>query len=301
MKFSNNTPCPICKIGTSRDIGNYKDMLYGHLGEWKLLRCNHCKHESVYPPLSSKELESIYNLDTYYSFRTSKMNTISTFLRSKTRRMFPKNLKGKKILDYGCGDGEVLCLAKLAGAQVYGIEFGDTPEQLSKDLGLDIKSYPPSSWIGNMDYVRSFHSYEHITDPIEVLEQFKSLVTPVSGRILIGVPNVDSWTASIFGKYYFYRGVPLHLHGYTPSSIRYLANICDLEVVSLKTPGGFRGILGSIHLSLQGLTAKKSIEPSNKTLMLLLPLYLLILPIVLIGNFFLKGDVLEVELRNPNV
>ena len=114
------------------------------------------------------------------------------------------NLKGKKILDYGCGDGEVLCLAKLAGAQVYGIEFGDTPEQLSKDLGLDIKSYPPSSWIGNMDYVRSFHSYEHITDPIEVLEQFKSLVTPISGRILIGVPNVDSWTASIFGKYYFY-------------------------------------------------------------------------------------------------
>lgn len=301
MEFKVNEVCPICRKGHSRAIGTYKDMLYGHTGEWLLLSCSKCKHECISPTLSASELESIYKVDSYYSFKTNKTNKIVSFIRSRTRRMFPKNLSGKRLLDYGCGDGEVLMLAKQKGAEVFGIEFGETAKLLRKSTGLNINSQYPNEWIGTMDYVRSFHSYEHITDPKKVLMEFKDLIVPKTGRILIGVPNVDSWTAHVFGKYYFYRGVPLHLHGYSPESIQLLGEHCGLKVASISTPGGFRGTLGSIHLVLQSLFSNNTHEPSNMSLIMLLPLYFVLIPLVLIGNVFLKGDVMEVEFFNPDV
>jgi SAM-dependent methyltransferase len=301
VKFKKDTVCPICNIGASRDLGYFKDKLYGNEGQWTLVRCDHCKHESITPILSHEELANIYDVESYYSFKVQKTNKIKRFIRSKTRQMFPKNLVGKRLLDYGCGDGEVLILARDRGAKVFGIEFGENAKKLRESTGLEIESQYPNEWLGTMDYVRSFHSYEHIVDPIKVLEEFKDLVVPNTGRILIGVPNVDSWTASIFGKYYFYRGVPLHLHGYTPESIRLLGEQCGLKVVSISTPGGFRGILGSIHLTLQSVLSRNSREPSNVSLMTLLPLYLVLFPLVLIGNMLLKGDVLEVEFCKHDV
>lgn len=295
-----NTTCPVCKVGVSKDIGPYNDMLYGHSGEWKLLRCDICKHECISPLPSQHMLESFYSLGSYYSFNTRTISNVKKFFRSITRRLLPKDLQGKRFVDYGCGDGEVLLLASEAGARVFGIEFGKTVEFLKRDTGFDICENPPSDWYGSMDYVRSFHSFEHITDPIKVLEMFKALVVPESGRILIGVPNVDSWVAKLFGKYYFYRGVPLHLHGYSLESMKLLGKACGLDLVSISTPGAFRGILGSISLMFQSILFGRSREPSTATLCLMFPLYIFLFPIVIAGNFFKKGDVMEVIFKRPN-
>jgi SAM-dependent methyltransferase len=276
-------------------------MLYGHVGEWRLLRCNKCKHQCIFPTLTDDTLNSIYSVDTYYSFKTRKINKFIRFIRSKTRRLLPHNLFGKRLLDYGCGDGEVLCFADEAGADVFGIEFGSTVEFLKQETEYNIQAQPASDWEGTMDYVRSFHSFEHIVDPAAVFELFRSLVIPETGRILIGVPNVDSWIATFFGKYYFYRGAPLHLHGYSPESIRLLGEAAGLEMVSISTPGGFRGVLGSISLLFQSTVLGSSREPSTIALMLMLPLYLFCLPLVFVGNLLHKGDVMEVVFKNPNV
>jgi hypothetical protein len=299
--FKEQSTCPMCNEGISKEKGLFRDMLYGHKGEWKILKCSNCLHESISPFPSNEFLESLYKVNNYYSFGTSRLNAISKFIRKRTRRLVPKDLKNKRFLDYGCGDGEVLLIAKNRGADVFGLEFGDAVNVLKSNTGLDIRDNPPTSWYGSMDYVRSFHSYEHIVDPLEVLELFKDLISPKSGVILIGVPHVDSFTANLFGKFYFYRGAPLHLHGYSVKSITYLAKSLGLEVLSVKTPGGFRGVLGSINILLQQLFTGKSREPSTLSLLAMFPIYLLLFPLVKVTNLFLKGDVLEITLKRADV
>jgi SAM-dependent methyltransferase len=301
MKFKEQLTCPICNEGISKEKGLFNDMLYGHKGEWKILKCNNCLHESISPFPSFEFLESLYKVNSYYSFGTSRLNGISKFIRKKSRRLLPNELKNKRFLDYGCGDGEVLLIAKNKGADVFGLEFGDAVNILKINTGLDIRDNPPTEWYGTMDYVRSFHSFEHIVNPLEVLELFKDLILPNSGKILIGVPNVDSFTANLFGKFYFYRGAPLHLHGYSVKSITHLAESLGLEVLSIKTPGGFRGVLGSINIFFQYLFTGKSREPSTLSLLAMFPLYLLLFPFVKVTNLFLKGDVLEITLKRADV
>ena len=301
MEFKKNGRCPICKSGVLFDKGSYNDMLYKNEGEWNIIKCDNCQHETIYPMLTDGEIAKLYDVENYYSFKTGNINQILRYIRSKTRRLFPKKLNKKNFLDYGCGDGEVLKLAKASGANVYGIELGDGAEILKKNTGLEIREKANSKWYGNMDYVRSFHSYEHIVNPKLVMELFAELVTSETGRVLIGVPNVNSWTANLFGRYYFYRGVPLHLHGYTPESIRLLGEQCGLKIVSISTPGSFRGLLGSINIFFQYFFKKRTREPSNLSLFIMMPIYILFYPIVKIGNFFHKGDVLEVEFYKPNV
>lgn len=300
MEFQNSKECPICNSGVLFYKGSYSDMLYKNEGEWDLIKCGNCKHESIYPMLTDDEIAKLYDVDNYYSFKTGKINRILKYIRSKTRRLFPKDLNQKNLLDYGCGDGEVLLLAKALGANVYGIEIGDGADILKKNTGLDIQEKANNEWYGQMDYVRSYHSYEHIVNPKLVMELFKDLVTPETGRVLIGVPNVNSWTANLFGRYYFYRGVPLHLHGYTPESIKLLGESCGLKMVSISTPGSFRGLLGSISIFFQHFFKKNTKEPSNLSLLVIMPIYIFLYPLVKIGNFFLKGDVLEVEFYKPN-
>jgi SAM-dependent methyltransferase len=301
MKFKEKSACPICNQGILGKKGLFTDMLYGHNGEWKILSCDYCSHETISPCPSNEFLESLYKVDSYYSFNTKKLNALTKLIRKKTRRLLPKKLENQRFLDYGCGDGEVLLIAKKRGADVFGIEFGESVNLLKNSTGLAISHEPLAEWYGTMDYVRSFHSFEHIVDPLKVLGLFRQLISPKSGKILIGVPNVDSLTGKLFGRFYFYRGAPLHLHGYSVKSITYLAKLSGLKVVSVKTPGGFRGILGSISIFFQNLFSGKSREPSTSCLLLLFPLYLFLFPLIKIANAFLKGDVLEITLKRDDL
>ena len=290
--------CPACDNKEMAYHSNFEDLLYGLNGSWPIYKCTVCAHEALLPVPTDNELKEYYGQEEYYSFNTSSKNLFTTVLRRLTRRMIPRKLNCKKLLDYGCGDGEVLLLAKQKGAQTFGIEFGALADHVKKKTGLKVEQEPDPKWFHKMDYVRSFHSFEHIKDPYKILCLFSDLIKNKGGRILIGVPNNGSWNARIFGRFYFYRGVPLHLHGYTPASLERLADRCNLRIVKLSTPSSFRGILGSIALMLQYLGSTKSKEPSLKILFLLSPIFIITLPYTIISRLALKGDVIEIELEH---
>ena len=284
--------CPACNDNQTYFYQQFSDQLYGLQGSWIVMKCRNCRHEFMDPIPTDSDLASYYSTDKYYSFSTLDASRFYSTMRKYSRRLLPKMLTDKNILDYGCGDGEVLLIARERGAKTFGIEFGDTAKFVASKTGLEVQSSVPSEWKSSMDYVRSFHSFEHIKDPMATLELFAALCKN-GGKILIGVPTMGQGTQRYLVD--FSSRIPLHIHGFTPESIRALAERNNLKVIALKTPGGFRGLLGSISITLQNIFLKKSHEPRLRSLVMLFPLYFVLVPYILLARICIKEMLLKLS------
>ena len=289
--------CPVCSSDRASGVKKYADYLYGQPGSWETIQCGGCSLEYIWPQPTNEELSVFYNRGSYYSFSlTAKRNRLVSLYRKYSRRLLVKDVNGLRCLDFGCGDGEVLHLLKDNGANVFGIEFGDGAEQLRLATGFEIYENAPDEWRGSMDFIRSNHSLEHVKDPVEVLKTFKELLRDDKSLIKVGVPNVNSWAAKLFGRYFFYRGAPIHTVGFSPASVKSAAEMAGLTVVEIRTIGGLRGWLGSLLIASQNFLGQKSKEPSTKILLLFSPIYLPFLLVDIVANLFKKGHLLEVTL-----
>ena len=289
--------CPAC--GSDRDSGRekYADYLYGQPGSWETIQCGSCSLVYIWPQPADEELSVFYDRGSYYSFSlTAKRNRLVSLYRKYSRRLLLKNVNGLRCLDFGCGDGEILYLLKNNGADVFGIEFGDGAEQLRRATGLEIYNEAPDEWRGSIDFIRGNHSLEHVKDPVGVLKTFKELLRSDKSVIKVGVPNINSWAAKLFGKYFFYRGAPVHTVGFSPESLKCAAEIAGLTVVEIRTIGGLRGWLGSLLIATQNFLGQKSKEPSTKMLLLFSPIYLPFMLVDVVANLLRKGHLLEVTL-----
>src|SRR5688572_12332417 len=99
----------------------------------------------------------------------------------KTVPQFPHLVRGKEVLDFGCGFGhQATCLASKFGADVVGL---DLPRQNLMEHWAKLKGqYPlPNLTLTTelppdrlFDVVYSCSSFEHFSDPVEILSMMKA-------------------------------------------------------------------------------------------------------------------------------
>ena len=133
----------------------------------------------------------------------------------------------KKILDYGCGPGDFILVAKDKGIDICGVDFSSRSVILAKSRGLEIiqGNYRQVENIYGDDYfdVIILQSVlEHVKNPQQELLGLKKLLK--RGGIII----ISSPTPSI----YFWDD-PTHLRPYTAKSFKILAEILEMEVVEI--------------------------------------------------------------------
>src|SRR5581483_6716498 len=108
---------------------------------------------------------------------------------------------GRKVLDYGCGNGYLLGLYARRGAEVYGLDVTDRAIELARSrfalIGLDgtfIRNdgatIPFES--GTFDVVCSLGVLHHIPDPAPVVAELFRVLKP-GGRLVVMLYNRDSW------------------------------------------------------------------------------------------------------------
>ncbi len=127
-----------------------------------------------------------------------------------------------KILDIGCGNGRYLLTLKKQGWQTYGIEQNPKSSKYARDvLLLEVNTgdlldckYQAEFF----DVITMWHSLEHLYEPILTLKEAKRILKD-DGLLIIAVPNVDSFAAKVFKKYWYQLGIPIHLIAFTPDSI----------------------------------------------------------------------------------
>jgi 2-polyprenyl-3-methyl-5-hydroxy-6-metoxy-1,4-benzoquinol methylase len=141
-------------------------------------------------------------------------------------------LKGKKVIEPGCGRGEYLSLMKQAGADAYGIEYADDAVRECCNSGLNVtKGFMDSRdlVLNGMPFDAFFimNFLEHLPDPNAALSGICNNLT-VDGIGLVEVPNFDM----ILNRSLFSEFIGDHLFYFTRDTLATALQLNGFEVLS---------------------------------------------------------------------
>ena len=162
-------------------------------------------------------------------------------------------LQGKRILDYGCGEGNFLEVAKHGGvSDLFGVELNDRGRELAKVKGFSvvesIEQFAPQFF----DVVYMNDVIEHLRDPVDVLRKIHTLLSP-GGILFVVTMNIKGLKARIRGKKWDLVTDPTHFYFYDRVSLEYSLKLAGfnraeeaLFVVNFSHHGWARRILQRI-------------------------------------------------------
>lgn len=139
-----------------------------------------------------------------------------------------------RVIDIGCGRGEVMRELSTAGYECAGLDFDAECVKLSEKYGRvvcsDIESIGNFFEAGSFDLVIISHVLEHTKDPAEIIERLKHISKKY---ILISVPNLCSSKTILKGLRNNIKIVNKgHRFGWDPSHLQtFLECSCNLKVV----------------------------------------------------------------------
>jgi 2-polyprenyl-3-methyl-5-hydroxy-6-metoxy-1,4-benzoquinol methylase len=241
--------CPVCKSDHFSNVAEVFDDRYGHPGEFRLVRCDHCDHLMTSPQLRESDLPVLYG--TYYPRKlitaesvveqaTGVANWSAKWKRwlSGTDNQGQYGVRaGERLLDIGCGSGVSLLEAQSLGAQVWGIEADPNVQVIARTLGLRVHE-------GNLhdkpflevqfDIVVMNQVIEHIPQPDLVLAAIHARLAP-GGRVVMVFPNVESLWCKLSGARWINWHVPYHLHHFSLDTFSRLVQRCGYKVVQTRT------------------------------------------------------------------
>lgn len=219
------------------------------------------------PLFSDRELSALYPTD-YYAYQDrfangSKWKEVAKkFLGVRVETRDPQFRAPGTVLDIGCGSGWFLRRMREASWDVHGVEINAAAAELGRRAGLDIfagtlqEARFPSEFF---DYVRSNHSFEHISCPRPTLDEIYRILRP-GGKVMIGVPNVAGLNARLFGEYWWYLGAPVHPFTYSAESLCRLLKIHNFCIDKVTFNSDYSGLLGSCQIWLNRKNGRKSTE-----------------------------------------
>lgn len=134
-------------------------------------------------------------------------------------------LSGKCVLDVGCGGGILAESMAAAGADVTGIDMGETPLEVAKlhllESGLEVDYRQitaeklAAAEASSFDVVTCMEMLEHVPDPSSVIRACYDLVKP-GGHVFFSTINRNpkSYLFAIIGAEYLLRLLPKGTHDY---------------------------------------------------------------------------------------
>jgi SAM-dependent methyltransferase len=236
--------CGVCS-GSGGKIHVAREMMFGTHEEFKYFECATCGCLQLITVPA--DLGKYYG-EGYYSFSSAEPS------RSRYRALFRRLLtagelfkipglrhirrhragrsvhleslaclrldRGMKVLDVGCGSGQILYLLRELGFMAEGIDryLG---QDLVDEYGVRVRCVDLSEVQSQWDVIMFHHSLEHMPKHREVLGLVRKRLTP-EGRCLIRIPVAHhAWR--IYGVNWVQLDPPRHLVVHTSESFRRLA------------------------------------------------------------------------------
>jgi 2-polyprenyl-3-methyl-5-hydroxy-6-metoxy-1,4-benzoquinol methylase len=143
-------------------------------------------------------------------------------IRKKIRLINSFGASKKTVLDIGAGTGDFLHACKKANWFVEGIEPNEKARgiaelKLDQKFGSDISELAGKTY----DVITMWHVLEHVPNLEGYLEQLNHLLKE-NGKLVIAVPNHNSFDANYYGKYWAAYDVPRHLWHFSQKAIKTL-------------------------------------------------------------------------------
>jgi len=221
--------CPLCGSNMIIELFEAKDWLVTQQN-FTIYGCKSCDFRFTNPRPADNDLSSYYENEDYVSHSekaTNLINRLFLFVRrfnvEKKIKIVKKYSHGKKLLDYGAGNGYFLFHARKNGFDIFGVE----PNKMAREIAK--KNYQVDLWelsqidpSQKVDIITLWHVLEHLPDFKTHMRQFQSILNE-KGTLILALPNFESHDATYFKEAWAALDVPRHLWHFSPKHIKILA------------------------------------------------------------------------------
>jgi 2-polyprenyl-3-methyl-5-hydroxy-6-metoxy-1,4-benzoquinol methylase len=240
--------CPYCGSADRRiahqDVQDWS--FYCAPGKWTYWICNSCDSLHLNPRPTQQSIRSAYS--SYYTHRDKResllekigerirneywsctlnadfrprlhlsgtLNRIVSLLRLSEPFVLKElaSLPGGRLMDVGCGDGDMLKFAEALGWNSVGLEVDSVAVQVARSRGLGVVegTYSRLLEYGEVfDCIICSHVLEHVHEPIDMISNLSKALKP-TGVLLLSLPNASSKLREHFGNDWRGLEAPRHL------------------------------------------------------------------------------------------
>lgn len=224
--------CPVClNSSTIAEPFTATDTLFETTSRsFNFRGCTGCHCIFIDPMPGEKELAGFYPAPYWWSSTPGLLNSLEAGYRRIALsdhvrfivRAAEESAPGRRhlrLLDVGCGSGSLLGLLKRKGFHVLGFDASEEAARIAKaesdiDVIAGARLQEACLEVSSFDLVTLFHVMEHVPQPQEMLAEVWRLLRS-GGRIVLQVPNVESWQFRLLGARWYGLDVPRHVINYS--------------------------------------------------------------------------------------
>jgi 2-polyprenyl-3-methyl-5-hydroxy-6-metoxy-1,4-benzoquinol methylase len=175
--------------------------------------------------------------------------------------------KDAHVFDMGYGSGSWLLTMSMLGYENlhgYDIDANSKNAYPLRAAGMKISNgifheneYAPSAF----DCIRLSHVFEHLLDPVRVLEKCHTMLKP-DGFLVMDLPCKNSWSMKLSLKESPALQLPKHIYHHTQSSVRLMieaAGLIPISIQAYSVAGQLGGTVNSILLEKRRKTIPLSL------------------------------------------
>jgi len=224
------TECPVC---SASNLSNHRVVQDYSVSQesFNIMLCENCNFKFTNPRPDKNEIAKYYESEDYIS-HSDRANSPINFIYKVARKFalsYKKNLinsvaKNKKgrLLDFGCGTGYFLETMQSDGWKTYGIEPNEQARSIANTKGNVKESIEEFNLKHKkFDVITLWHVLEHIHDINNTIKLLKTVLKE-KGKIIIAVPNIESYDSLKFQTEWAAYDVPRHLYHFSQDTMKTL-------------------------------------------------------------------------------
>jgi len=217
--------------------GSESAQAVGVKNELELLRCRECR--TLYTPYSPWYSSELF-YEVYYAEESlSPPAFVQTRLEEITAG-FSSYRQSNRLLDIGCGAGNLLLAARKNGWNAQGLDVAEQATEHVRTLGFEVfhgelqQAQFPSQ---HFDVITAAEILEHLSDPRLLVQEVARILRP-GGLFWTTTPHARGLSARVLGLNWRCIWPPEHLQLFSMAGIKALLRDAGFRQVRFQTTGG---------------------------------------------------------------